>query len=53
MIASFRQIAGMRSLPCKHIRFLENHETGYNLFIKDLKGLNISVDKLGNYQFSK
>ena len=33
--------------------FWKNLETGYNLFIKDLKELNISVDKLGNYQFSK
>lgn len=34
------------------LHFWENLETGYNLFINELKEPHITIDKLGDYQFS-
>ena len=33
--------------------FWDNLRSGHDLFIKDLKELNVSVDRLGNYLFAK
>ena len=35
------------------LAFWENLREGHDLFIKELKELNVTVDRLGNYLFTK